>query len=460
MQRSAQARPKPAGDAMANPSPWITVVRLSDSFWTTVREMTGELGATALEWEPNGNEAPPSGGAAMLILAGGMEAEALELLDRLGQTDGGPFVVGATEDHRLASGFLRKGARDYFAMPADLDLLRRSLERELRSAKGRVEAERYASDERRTRGFESIIGRSKAVRQVIDQAARVAVHGEVTVLIGGETGTGKELLAQAIHYHSPRAAAPFVPVNCAAIPANLLESELFGHERGAFTGAVAAKQGLFEAAHGGTLFLDEIGHMPLELQTKLLRALESGEVRRVGGQASRQVNVRVLAATHVNLTKAIAAGAFREDLYYRLNVVALQLPALRDRDGDIERLAGAFLSQLATRYGVPVPPLTPEVRQRLAEHPWPGNVRELRNAMERALVLSPPGTLSIDELRLEGDAGGAPSVGPLPFPADLETITRAAARAMLEITDNNKSEAARRLGISRPRLNRLLENDS
>ena len=249
-------------------------------------------------------------------------------------------------------------------------------------------------------------------------------------------------------------------LNCAALSANLLESELFGHERGAFTGAVATKRGLFEAADGGTLFLDEIGHMPLELQIKLLRALEGGEIRRVGGQKSWQVNVRVLAATHVNLGKAIAAGTFREDLYYRLNVVALELPALRERDGDVERLAEAFLSQLATRYGIPVPPLTPEVRQKLATHSWPGNVRELRNAMERALVLSPPGTLSTDELGLESDAiGERPAMGPLPFPADLETITRAAARAMLDVTKGNKSEAARRLGISRPRLNRLLEND-
>ncbi len=446
---------------MADSGQWITVVRLSDSFWTTFREMAGELGAAALEWEPAGSETPPSGGAAVVLMAGGMEAEALELLDRIGAAGGGPFVVGATADHRLASGLLRKGARDYFVLPADLDLLRRSLERELRSATGRVEAARYASDERRAHGFDSIIGRSKALRQVIDQAARVAVHADVTVLIGGETGTGKELLARAIHYHSPRAAAPFIAVNCAAIPANLLESELFGHERGAFTGAVAAKQGLFEAAQGGTLFLDEIGHMPLELQTKLLRALESGEVRRVGGQVTRKVNVRVLAATHVNLAKAIADGMFREDLYYRLNVVALELPALRHRDGDIERLAEAFLSQLATRYGVPVPPLTPAVREVLGRHSWPGNVRELRNAMERALVLSPPGTLSSDELSLERDAGNAsPAVGPLPFPADLATITQAAARAMLDVTNGNKSEAARRLGISRPRLNRLLESDS
>ncbi len=439
----------------ADTSPWITTVRLSDSFWTTFRELAGELGATAMEWEPSTAGPVPGGSSATVVLAGGMETEALELMSRFEATSA-PYVVGAAQDHRIASGLLRKGARDYFALPVDLDLLRRSLEREVRAAKGRTEAERFAADERRSGGFDAIVGRSKTLRQVIDQAARVAGHGDVTVLIGGETGTGKELLAQAIHYHSPRAAAPFVAVNCAAIPANLLESELFGHERGAFTGAVATKRGLFEQADGGTLLLDEVGHMPLELQAKLLRALESGEIRRVGSPVNRRVDVRVIAATNVNLTRAVSAGTFREDLYYRLNVVTLVLPALRRREDDIERLTEAFLSRLATQYGLPVPPVTPAIREQLRSHSWPGNVRELRNAIERALVLSPPGTLSADELGLEPGADRLEAPGPLPFPADLDTITRAAARAMLEHTGGNKSDAARRLGISRPRLNRLL----
>ena len=227
------------------------------------------------------------------------------------------------------------------------------------------------------------------MRRTIEQAERVAPHGDVTILIGGETGTGKELLARAIHYHSPRAAAPFVEINCAAIPANLLESELFGHERGAFTGAVTAKPGLFELANGGTLFLDEIGNLPLELQPKLLRALESRSIRRVGGQAARQIDVRVVAATHVDLAAASRVGEFRQDLYYRLNVVALTLPPLRAREHDVELLAETFVTRIATTYGLPVPPLTPEVRAALRTQPWPGNVRELRNAIERALVLSP-----------------------------------------------------------------------
>ena len=189
---------------------------------------------------------------------------------------------------------------------------------------------------------------------------------------------------------SPRAGEPFVEVNCAAIPVNLLESELFGHERGAFTGAVAAKPGLFEMAHGGTLFLDEIGTLPLELQPKLLRALESRTIRRVGGQQGRTVDVRVLAATHVDLAQAVRRGEFREDLYYRLNVVVLVLPPLRDRAGDVELLAGTFVERIARGYGLPVPELGAAAGEALRRHRWPGNIRELRNVLERAVVLSPP----------------------------------------------------------------------
>jgi transcriptional regulator with PAS, ATPase and Fis domain len=278
------------------------------------------------------------------------------------------------------------------------------------------------------------------------------------VLIGGETGTGKELLARALHYGSPRASDPFVEVNCAAIPSNLLESELFGHERGAFTGAVAAKPGLFEIAHGGTLFLDEIGTLPLELQPKLLRALETRSIRRVGGQQSRQVDVRVVAASHVDLGQAIRRGEFREDLYYRLNVVTLVLPPLREREADVELLARTFVERIATSYGLPVPDLSQETRTALRAHRWPGNVRELRNVLERAVVLSPPGTLKLGPLE---DARGRAdtSAGVLPFPAPLAEVVRTAAQAMLDLTGGNKSEAARRLGISRPRLQRLLDGN-
>ena len=285
----------------------------------------------------------------------------------------------------------------------------------------------------------------------------MARHRDVTVLIGGETGTGKELLARAIHYHGPRAAEPFVEINCAAIPAALLESELFGHEKGSFTGAVAAKPGLFEMAHGGTLFLDEVGEIPLELQPKLLRALESRSIRRVGASQGRTIDVRVIAATHRDLGREAAAGRFREDLFYRLNVVALVLPPLRARHADAELLAERFLKQLSRSYNLATPPLDAAAREAIRGHTWPGNVRELRNAVERALVLSAPGTLDAGLLAAAATMPAQSSGNGLPFPATLEQVIDAAARRMLDLTNGNKSEAARRLGISRPRLQRILD---
>jgi len=441
--------------------PWlIAMVELSDSFRSSMAELARELRAGVVSWRPDEEPTPPAGASVLLLLAGGAEAAAIDLLAEL--PPGPPiYLVGAAPDHRLAAAAVQRGARDFFALPEDLDVLRRSLEREAREAQGRAEAERFAEVERTAVGFEAILGRSAALRQTLDQAARVASHRDVTVLIGGETGTGKELLARAIHYGGPRAPHPFVEINCAAIPATLLESELFGHERGAFTGAVAAKPGLFELAHGGTLFLDEIGALPLELQPKLLRALESRNIRRVGGQQGRQVDVRVVGATHLDLAAAAERGEFREDLFYRLNVVGLTLPPLRERDGDVELLAETFLARIAAGYGLPVPPLSPDLRAALRAYAWPGNVRELRNAVERALVLSPRGTLRAEELIPAPPRSSTRSAGrsALPFPATIDVLVRAAAQAMMELAGGNKSEAARRLGISRPRLQRLLDGE-
>ncbi len=435
---------------------WIAAVQLSDSFHQAVSALAEELNAGVVAWSPDDGATLPAGAGVLVVMAGGAESAGLDLLAELPPRTVPRYLVGALPDHRIAAAAVRRGADDYFALPGDLDLLRRSLERDAREARLRVEAGRFADLERQANGFDAILGGSPILRQTLGQAARVATHRDVTVLIGGETGTGKELLARAIHYHSPRAAAPFVEINCAAIPSALLESELFGHEKGSFTGAVAAKAGLFELAHGGSLFLDEVGNLPLELQPKLLRALEGRTIRRVGGQGTREVDVRVIGATHVDLTAAVARGEFREDLYYRLNVVVLTLPPLRHREDDIELLAETFVARLSSSFGLPVPALTPEVRSALRLHRWPGNVRELRNALERALVLSPPGTLRADELGLvRGES--VPGAGPIPFPADLQTLLRAAARAMLQLTGGNKSEAARRLGISRSRLQRVLD---
>jgi two-component system response regulator HydG len=432
----------------------VGLILASDSFRSTIGQVVAELGGVSIE--ARAAEPWPQGDA-HVILAGGEEAAGLELLAAR-PASAPAFLVGAATDHRLAAAAVQAGAADYFALPADLDLLRRSLERVGREADARAAATHFAEAERRATGFEAILGNSVALRKVLEQARRIAVHRDLTVLIGGETGTGKELLARALHYGSPRAAEPFVEVNCAAIPPTLLESELFGHERGAFTGAVAAKPGLFELAHGGTLFLDEVAALPLELQPKLLRALESHSIRRVGGQQARDIDIRVIAATHVDLEAAVRRGEFREDLFYRLNVVLLVLPALREREGDVELLARAYVAQIASAYDLPVPQLGADTLTVLRTHRWPGNVRELRNVLERAVVLSPPGTLGIEALAArEGGVSGAATGSQLPFPAPMHDIVRAAAMAMVELTAGNKSEAARRLGISRPRLQRLLD---
>jgi DNA-binding NtrC family response regulator len=441
---------------MAQPEWRVGFVVLSDSFQATVRQLVAELGGIAVEGRPGPGEPWPSADVT-LILAGGEESAGVDLLID-SRTTSPRLLVGGTADHRIAAAAIQNGAADFFALPGDFDLLRRRLEREAHRVESRIEAGRFAEGERQSSGFQAILGRSEALRRTLEQAARVAAHRDLTVLIGGETGTGKELLARALHYSSPRAGEPFVEVNCAAIPGTLLESELFGHERGAFTGAVAAKPGLFEMAHGGTLFLDEVATLPLELQPKLLRALESRSIRRVGGQQSRQVDVRVLAATHTDLGQAVRRGEFREDLYYRLNVVVLVLPPLRDRQEDVELLARTFVDRIAGGYGLPVPPLAPEVRAALRAYRWPGNVRELRNVIERAVVLSDPGTLRLESLG-SGSADSGPGItgATLPFPAPLREVVQAAARSMLDQTGGNKSEAARRLGISRPRLQRLLD---
>ena len=436
----------------------MVIVRYSDSFADTLGEAVIGAGGHPLPRGPASPEAWPRQAVAVMVAAGGAEREALDALASLPLGEVPWFFVGADPSHRVAAAAVGAGARDYFALPEDVDLLRRSLDRLLREVDGRRAAQALAEDEREDGGFDAILGESPALREALEQGRRVARHRDVTVLIGGETGTGKELLARAIHYASPRAAEPFVEINCAAIPPNLLESELFGHEKGAFTGAVAAKPGLFELAHDGTLFLDEIGHMPIELQAKLLRALEQREIRRVGGTASRRVDVRVIAASHVDLPAAVARREFREDLYYRLNVVSLALPPLRARTGDVDLLTRAFVESIARASDLPVPEIGNEVRDALRAHAWPGNVRELRNAIERALILSPPGRLEAGALGLV--SAPVPGSGELPFPADLDTIQRSAAAAMLELVQGNKSEAARRLGISRPRLQRLLDSNN
>ncbi len=436
-------------------SPVLAVIHLSDSFRAVWSELAAELDVQYAPLEPS---APPAAEAmAVIVAAGGEEDRALDLLPFATRPQNGIplYVVGARESHRFAAEAVRRGASDYFVLPSDLDLLRRTL-------RGRVEAAReraWRSGEIRGPGdpFRELLGGSAALRGALAKARRVLPHGDVTVLITGETGTGKELLARALHEGGPRAEGPFVAVNCAAIPAQLLESEVFGHERGAFTDAHQAKPGLFEEADDGTLFLDEVGHLPLPLQGKLLRAIEEKRIRRVGATESRSVDARIVAATHVDLVEAVRRGEFREDLFYRLNVVSLELPPLRERGGDIELLAEAFIAVLAARYRLPCPELAPNVRAALRAHTWPGNVRELRHAIERALLLSEPGTINPAELtpRARDTLSAAPVAH---GPATLAQVIAAAVEAALARHGNNKSAAARELGISRQRLQRILDH--
>jgi transcriptional regulator with PAS, ATPase and Fis domain len=283
----------------------------------------------------------------------------------------------------------------------------------------------------------------------------VIPHGSATVLVTGETGTGKELLARAIHYNGPRRSQPFVEINCSAIPATLLEAELFGFEAGAFTDARAAKPGLFEAAHGGTLFLDEIGDLPVDLQAKLLKVLDGMEIRRLGSVRPVRVDVRVIAATHADLASAVRQGRFREDLFYRLHVVPIHLPALRDRGEDVLLLAMHFLAEFCAAYGVTRPVLNGDARGVLLRHTWPGNVRELRNSIERAVLLG-SGNIEPSDL-LDNSGLQVPSA--IPFPATMDQIEQMAARVMVERLGGNKSAAAEALGISRSRLYRLLDHE-
>jgi two-component system response regulator PilR (NtrC family) len=370
------------------------------------------------------------------------DGSGLDLVEWMqGQTPDTPVaVITAHGNVETAVRALKAGAFDFVSKPLDLDGLRKMVKTALR-----LRSARTMSDESPAT---NLIGDSAAMRNVRDMIAKVA-RSQAPVHIFGESGTGKELVAVMIHETGPRYGGPFVPVNCGAIPSELMESEFFGHKKGSFTGAVADKAGLFQSAEGGTLFLDEVAELPLHMQVKLLRVIQEKTVRPVGSEREVPVDVRILSATHRNLAKLVAAGDFREDLFYRIHVIELQVPPLRDRDGDILQLAGFILTRLAEQMGLPVPSLDADAESALLAHQFPGNVRELENLLERALTLSSRGTIGAEDLRLE--PGGAKPIEKADdnmLGSQLESIERDAIVKALEQTRYNKTQAAKLLGIS------------
>lgn len=357
---------------------------------------------------------------------------------------------------------MQQGAFNYLLKPLDLAQLRAVTERAAESARLRranVDLQRRL-DERF--GFEGVVGDSPQMRDVIEKLKRIAPTN-ASVLIQGETGTGKELVAQAIHQNSPRKSKPFVALNCAALSENILESELFGHVKGAFTDASSDRVGKFEYAHGGTLFLDEVGDMPLATQIKLLRVLENGEITRVGSNDPIKVNVRILSATNRNLEDGIEAGTFRNDLYHRLKVVTVRLPNLRERSQDVPILIDHFIRLFSRKHGKQIKGVSPVARRKLLAFDWPGNVRQLRNVVESMVVVDYDGLLDVDDLPEELADPAEPVAAPASqsltglVGRSLEEVERMFITETLRVTGGNREEAARILGIGERTLYRKIK---
>jgi two-component system response regulator HydG len=370
------------------------------------------------------------------------------------------IIMTAYSSVETAVDALKNGAYDYLTKPLDFDELKitilRAMDHTQLKEENRLLKESVGSQFDRG----NIIGRSQVMVKLLETVAQVA-PSEATVLISGDSGTGKEMIAGAIHYNSPREEAPFIKINCAAITETLLESELFGHEKGAFTGAHRKKEGKFRLAHGGSIFLDEISEMPMSMQVKLLRVLQEREITRVGGEEVIKVDVRVIAASNKDLLQEIENGRFREDLYYRLNVVELKMPPLRERKEDIPLLAQHFLKTFSEKNNKAIKGFTPKAMDGLIKYDWPGNVRELMNAVERCVVLSMDDY--IDEANLPffpaketGEDTGMAAAG-MAGDLPLEEVEKVTILNTLESSEGNKSEAARRLGITRKTLHKKLK---
>lgn len=350
---------------------------------------------------------------------------------------------------------MRAGAYDYITKPVQVEELRITVSRALEHLELQEEVRNLRSSLDKKYGFENILGHSNVLLSVLDMASRAAQTSS-TVLVRGETGTGKELLAKAIHFNSPRKVKPFITINCGAIPKDLLESELFGHVKGSFTGAVMHKKGKAEAADGGTLFLDEIGELPPELQVKLLRLLQQGEIEKVGATETTHVDIRIIAATNRNLQAMIEDGAFRDDLYYRLAVIPLELPPLRERPDDIPELVEYFFVRTKDKHGRPDLALPPALLPSFCGYRWPGNVRELENVIERLVVLSRGTEITLDDLP-ESLRRERPTLETLhldlpPQGISLESVEKELILRALQKSNWNQTQAARYLDLSRKTL--------
>jgi DNA-binding NtrC family response regulator len=398
------------------------------------------------------------------------DSNGLELLEEITQMAPGTEVLLLTGHYTPESAVeaIRKGASDYLTKPVKIAALRARVRELVDDAARRMEAARLETELLQANRFQGMVGRSPQMLELFALIRRVAPHFRVA-LVRGATGTGKELAAHALHALSPAATGPFVIANCSAITETLFESEMFGHLKGAFTGANADKKGLFEAAHGGTLFLDELGDLPFAMQSKLLRAIQQQEIKPVGGTATRKISVRVVAATNRPLEEMMGVGTFREDLYYRLSMVEIHLPSLAERMEDFPFLVRHFVAHFAGEYGKRLTGVTPRAQALLARHGWPGNVRELENVIGSACMMAdgemvdardlppsfhraaaPAAMMMVDEAKTETDGTGAPDL------ITLEELSQRHARAVLAHFGGNKSKAAEVLGVTRSTLYRLL----
>ncbi len=361
------------------------------------------------------------------------------------------IIIAERDDTTAAVQLMKAGAHDVLVMPAQYEQL-------LHSINSALPERRYSTHERPAANNDTLIGTSPSMQCVRDMIASVA-PSDANVFISGESGTGKELVARALHLHSRRSEKPFIAINCAALPRDILENELFGHERGAFTGATNQKEGCFEFASGGTLFLDEIGEMTTETQAKLLRVIEEQSFRRLGGKQRITVDVRIVAATNREVSTALEAGALRMDLYYRLNVVEIGLPPLRDRREDIPLLAHHFLTLFAFKYGKNISGFSREYIEKMQSYAWPGNVRELRNAIERAVVICPGSVISSHDLpmKIQRTQDEIQQIS-IPIGSTVEEAEKKLILETLASVGNNKARASRILGVSRKTLHNKLNS--